>query len=188
MTAIVDDLTLAERRAVALIGLAIRLHGGRAGDGMFTGVTRYAVLEQRLRLAAERSRTVRQCWDTLCKSLQWSLAAIRWDEPALALIAPAVDDHDVLRALADRSQSCVMIARYLLRHPHSDPKAPEESRAEWPTLADPLDVFDLAPQNPAASGGIEPDDEDAPERDTITPAAVEPGLDDSIHDLFGGHD
>jgi len=152
MSAIVDDLTPAERRAVALIGLAIRMHGGREGDGLFTGMSRYAVLEQRLRLSAERSRTVRQCWDTLCRSLGWSLAIMRWDEPALALVAPTDDDSDVLRVLAERSQSCVMIARYLLRHGRAQPNAPEESRAEWPVLADPLDVFDLpADASPSAA-------------------------------------
>lgn len=162
-----------ERRAIALIGLAIRIHGGRDGDGLFTGTSRYAVLEQRLRLAAERSRSVRQCWDTLCRSLGWSLGIIRWDEPALALVAPRDDDPEVLRILADRSQSCVMIARYLIRKGLAEPQAPEESRAEWPVLADPLDIFDL--QQSAAEPAS------ATEKPNDVPAPSDP-----IDDLFSG--
>lgn len=57
MTSIVDALLPHERRAVALVGLMIRMHGGKDGEGAFAGLGRYAVLTAGLRLCAEQSRS-----------------------------------------------------------------------------------------------------------------------------------
>lgn len=140
---LLDDLTPAERRAIALIGLMIRLHGGKDGEGRFAGVARYGTLEARLRLAAERSRTVRQCWDLSAKLMGWGMTITRHDDAVLALIAPQNDDPAVLRALADSTQSCIMIARHLDRQRRGEaregaPQAP----MDMPELADPFDIFD----------------------------------------------
>lgn len=112
---VVGALAPAERRALALVGLMLRLHGGRDGEGLFSGVSRYAVLEQRLRLAAERSRTIRQLWDLTARMMRWGIGPQRHDAEVLALIAAGADERDVLRALADNAQSLVMIARHVER-------------------------------------------------------------------------
>jgi len=140
------DLSPPERRAVALLALLIRLHGGRDGDGLFTGPERYAVLAARLRLAAERARDVRGFFDLLCRELRWGLAPMRHDAALLVLIRPAADDPDVLKALAERSHSVVMIARQLAAAERLSGRG--EAPEGWPAglvlpdLADPLDVFD----------------------------------------------
>ncbi|HZT90324.1 MAG TPA: hypothetical protein VFA12_20455 [Stellaceae bacterium] len=143
----IDDLTPAERRAVALVGLMIRMHGG---EGLFGGARRYGVLEARLRLAAERSHTVRRCWDLSARTMQWTIGPSQWDDAVLALIAPQDDDPEVLRALAERSQSCVMIARHLARRGRIATAA-SASAGQTVPLADPIDVFDLAEPIVAAS-------------------------------------
>lgn len=142
-----DSLTAPEKRAVALIGLMIKMHGGHEGEGMFTGVSRYAVLEQRVRLAAERSRTVQQCWDNIARNMRWNVGPVKWDDAALALIRPQDDDADTLRALCDRTQSVVMIARTLTRREKAALRSAQEPLPDIPELNDPLDIFNKEPAN-----------------------------------------
>lgn len=153
MQALLGSLTPAERRAVALVGLMIRMHGGIDGEGLFSGVARYSVLSDRLSLAAERCRDVRSLWDIAASSLRWSIGAQKFDDAVLTLIAPADTDGDVLRALAERTQAVVMIARRLARQERDarqgcDEPAPVEAPALNDFVDDPLDIFLRAVDDP----------------------------------------
>lgn len=86
MTSIVDALLPHERRAVALVGLMIRMHGGKDGEGAFAGLGRYAVLTAGLRLCAEQSRSVREMWDRSARRMRWNIGPQRYDDAALALM------------------------------------------------------------------------------------------------------
>lgn len=143
MTSIVDALLPHERRAVALVGLMIRMHGGKDGEGAFAGLGRYAVLTAGLRLCAEQSRSVREMWDRSARRMRWNIGPQRYDDAALALLSATDGDADTLRALAERTQSVVMIARTMARRERAarDQAPPPEP----PPLNDPLDVFLIEP-------------------------------------------
>jgi hypothetical protein len=112
---IVETLSPPERRAVDIVAAMIRLYGGLKGTGLFSGTTRYQALEYRLRLAAERSESVRDCWDWLARKMLWPLPRAQHDAGILGLITPRDDDGDVLRVLAENTGSTIAIARHLLR-------------------------------------------------------------------------
>jgi hypothetical protein len=162
MQHLLDALEHHERRAVALVGLMIRMHGGKDGEGAFTGAGRYLVLAANLRLAAEQSRTVAQFWDRAARRLRWNLGPMAYDAYALALIEPSESDAATLRSLADRTQSVIMIARQLAsreRAARRGEKADAHEAARAVVYEDPLDIFDLewvedpkadAPANAAA--------------------------------------
>lgn len=146
MTSLVESLQPHERRAVAIVGLMIRMHGGKDGDGAFTGVGRYGILTINIRLCAEQSRSVRDFWDRAARRLRWSIGPQAFDDAALALLHPDDSDGDTLRALADRPQSIVMIARTLARRDRVARLGLEEPTEE-PSLNDPLDIFNIEPAN-----------------------------------------
>ena len=139
---IIEKLRPPERRAVALVGLIVKMRGGIEGQGAFTGPGRYGVLSARMRLCAERAASVREFWDKLCRRMLWEVAPQSYDDAALELIGPDADDADVLRALADNTQSIIMIARSLLRRDRK-PRAAENPQP------DPLATF-LAATEPSA--------------------------------------
>lgn len=140
MNDIMVSLSPPERRAVAIIAIAIRLHGGVEGDGLFTGKGRYEVLQSRVQLAAESSRDVRMFWDRLSASMLWRVTATAHDDAVLALIRPADDDPEVLRAFAERQDSLLRIARHLVRGDKAAAKA-DAVPPRTPVFEDPLDAF-----------------------------------------------
>ena len=82
MQTLLDALAPHERRAVALVGLMIRMHGGMDGEGAFAGVGRYGVLTSSLRLCAEQSRSVQGLWDRAARRLRWNIGPQRYDDAA----------------------------------------------------------------------------------------------------------
>lgn len=139
MNDIVQGLSPAECRAVAIVALMIRLHGGPEGDGLFTGVARYSVLQGRVKMAAETSRDVRMMWDRATARMGWSITATDHDAAVLTLIRPSETDPDVLRALADRSDSIVRLSRQIARRDRAKKRG--EALPDFPVYDDPLDVF-----------------------------------------------
>lgn len=116
---------------MALVRLAISSYSSSEGIGLFAGVTRYGILEGRLRLAAVQARTLRDFWSILLRSMRWPVTPKRLDDAILTLLS-AGDDLAVLRALATQTPAIVMIARRW----HDDVKAVRH-------VATPLDESDL---------------------------------------------
>ena len=161
-----EELKHHERRAIALVGLMIKMHGGTDGDGLFAGVSRYEILHDRLTLAAEISRSVAEWWDRASKSLNWRVGPMRYDDMILALTKPAADDHDTLRAIAERGQSIIMIARQKVRREIARDKAIKYGAPDLPDdpipFGDPLDVFarmQLDDEKPAPAAKASRDDD-----------------------------
>lgn len=144
MQSLVESLDYPAKRAVSLVGMMIKMHGGKDGDGAFQGVGRYGVLTSAVRLCAEQSRSVQGFWDRMARRMRWTIGQQRYDDAILALISPDESDAETLRALADRAQSVVMIARSLARRERS--ACIGAPITEAPPLDDPLDVFFLDDQ------------------------------------------
>lgn len=107
-----ETLTPHEQRAVRLLKAMLDSHNTRDGVGLFTGISRYAVLEERCRLTAIRCRTVRQWWSLASRTLKLPMTPTRLDGLILSLL-DGDDDDAVLSALSDQTSALVMIARAL---------------------------------------------------------------------------
>lgn len=82
------------------------------GVGLFTGVARYNVLEQRLPLAAIKARDMFGLWSSLLRMMRWPVPP----KAADAKIAEALlvsDPAKVIRTLASEAQAVVSMARML---------------------------------------------------------------------------
>lgn len=96
--------------AVALVRTFIATHGSGEGQGLFSGESRYARLESRIRQAARRVTSLPSFWSDLCNHLQVDTA--RPPQGLLELLslservaAPMLD------ALADEAPTTIMLAR-----------------------------------------------------------------------------
>lgn len=109
------DLTLAEYVAVVATWLFVSIYNRRndgKGEGLFSGMDRYRMLEPRLRQAAVRSHTLRGWWDRLCNDMLVSVHDSRDDEDLIALLfLPRALQEMALAAMARDYRSVVMLAR-----------------------------------------------------------------------------
>lgn len=111
MDDLLADLNLDERHAVALLRTALDFYNSADGTGLFAGVSRYAVLEGRVQLAAVQARTLREFWAVLCRKMLWPILPRAADETILPLLAyPA--GRSVLHLLAGQTAPLLMLARY----------------------------------------------------------------------------
>lgn len=92
------------------------------GAGLFTGVNRYNVLEQRLPLAAIKSRNMFSMWSSLLHIMQWPVPPKKADQDITKALKVA-DPAKTLRALAIDTQAIIMIARML----HDQDKASKKA-------------------------------------------------------------
>lgn len=101
----------------------------RDGIGLFSGMSRYAVLEGRIQIAAAQAQSsLFRFWGILLKKMLWPTPPKRVDEEVLGLLSTSPDDRQVLKAILDEPSSIVMLARYW----HTEDKQPrEELEAEW---------------------------------------------------------
>lgn len=107
-----DSLTPPQQDAVSLVKLSLDCFNSADGAGMFSGVARYNVLEQRLPLAAIKARTMFGMWAGLLRIMQWPVPPKSADQriaQALLVEHPA----QTLRALATEAQAIVSLARML---------------------------------------------------------------------------
>lgn len=82
------------------------------GCGLFTGVTRYNSLAQRLPLAAVQARDMHGFWAGLLRKMQWPVPPKKAD--AAIIEALSVEDaRQTLKALATEAVSIITLARAL---------------------------------------------------------------------------
>lgn len=138
MNDLLDKLTPAQQRAVNLLRLALAAYSTHDGTGLFTGMTRYSVLTERVKIAAVQSRTLPGYWSTLLRKMLWPIPPKRFDSEILRLLnEPA--PMPVLHALALEAPYCVMLARHLhdadkVSHRWVEPIADEFDSASLETI------------------------------------------------------
>lgn len=97
---------------MSLVKLSLDCFNSADGTGLFAGVARYNVLEQRLPLAAIKARDMFGMWAGLLRIMQWPVPPKSADQRiAEALLVS--DPPQTLRSLATEAQAIVSIARML---------------------------------------------------------------------------
>lgn len=108
-----------------LVRLSLDCFNSRDGTGLFAGVARYAVLQDRVMLSATQSRSLFQFWGTLCRRMQWPTPPKRADGDILAALTHE-DEAGVLAVLAGNPGPVIQLARLL----HSEHKRSYAEPAE----------------------------------------------------------
>lgn len=104
--------TLVEFVACAYVRLAIDIYNGYDGSGLFTGMERYQMLDNRLETSAVKAGSLRGLWDYLTAELNLGIHPERYDEPLAAFFAlPPSLQFQVLATLSDQHKTMVSVAR-----------------------------------------------------------------------------
>lgn len=107
-----NELSSREFIATLLTRLFIDLYGRGDGTGLFSGTTRYSLLETRLRASAVRASSLRGLWNRLVDSLQCPVAPAGGDEALLRLFAlPRAVQVATLGCITSEYRAVVMLAR-----------------------------------------------------------------------------
>lgn len=119
-----------ERHAVGLLKLALDAHNRGEGTGLLAGKSRYVALQERARLAAYASATIRAFWSRLCRAMLWPPTPAADDAAILAVIGPQAAGYEarVLRQLTDNTAAVLLVAREWHRTEREAARA--EGRAE----------------------------------------------------------
>lgn len=82
------------------------------GSGLFTGVTRYNSLAQRLPLAAVQARDMHSFWAGLLRKMQWPVPPKKADHRIVEALCVS-DARLTLKALTTEAVSIITLARML---------------------------------------------------------------------------
>ena len=106
------DVSFPEFVAIALTRLWLDIYNSQDGAGLFQGMSRYEMLEPRLRQAAVPAGTLRNWWDRLCNSMQVPIHGGDYDLSLLDLLTiPLAAQQLVLRSIIDDYRSIIALAR-----------------------------------------------------------------------------
>lgn len=119
------DITFPEFMGVCLVKRFLDTYNSVDGLGLFTGMERYARLEDRLCQAATVSRTLSAFWDRLVRLLRMPIHGGEADRELLTLLraTPLSVQRLVLRSLTENYRSAVALGR--LWHSEAKLNSPE---------------------------------------------------------------
>jgi hypothetical protein len=109
---IVRSASFAEFVACAFMRVLINTHGRGDGSGLFSGMERYTMLENRLRTSGIRAQNLRQVWDTMCTDLLMDIHPEAVDAALLDFFAmPMNVQRAAITAMTTNYRTVVTIAR-----------------------------------------------------------------------------
>jgi hypothetical protein len=109
---LLSRLTAPEVAAIALIRLFIEGYGRGEGCGLFCGISRYSMLDGRIKTSAARSATLYCFWGTLLEDMQVDVAPAWLDEPVAEILSLSLDAQSLaVAALCERTSEMLSIAR-----------------------------------------------------------------------------
>lgn len=108
----INNLSQPQRNAIALVKLSLDCFNSAEGSGMFTGVTRYNSLAQRMPLAAIQARDIHGFWSGLLRKMQWGVPPKSMDARIIECLDIA-DQWETLKVLATEAVSIITLARAL---------------------------------------------------------------------------
>lgn len=107
-----NELSTPEFLSALVVRLFCDLYGRGEGNGLFSGIERYKLLESRLRAASTRAGSLRGVWNKLVDSLQCPPASVEADGKILALLSlPRLAQVATLRCLVSEYRAAVMLGR-----------------------------------------------------------------------------
>ena len=112
MNDLLSALTPPQQKAIHLLRLALGAYNSHDDTGLFQGMTRYAVLTERVKIAAVQARDLPGFWSCLLRKMLWPISPKRMDSLLLAALRDP-EPASVLRVLALEAPYCVMLARHL---------------------------------------------------------------------------
>ena len=106
------EFSFVEFSAIALIRLLIDIYGRGDGAGLFSGVTRYSMLETRLRAAAVRSHSIGAFWSRMAHDLQLPIHPTEFDAKigAFCRFSSGIQ-RAILNLMAHEYRAVMMLAR-----------------------------------------------------------------------------
>lgn len=110
----IDSLPTHQKTAVRLAALLIGAYNSKDGTGMFSGPERYAVLSQRMPIAAAQSSSILSFVGRCQKLMRWPSMRQEKDKALEAFISCA-DQHLVLDSIANEGTAIVSIARLIAK-------------------------------------------------------------------------
>jgi hypothetical protein len=135
MNELLESITPAQGHAVKIIRVFLAVYNAGDGTGLFSGISRYNMLESRLALAGARSTDLLGFWAVLRRSLRLDLPPKKADEVISALWTHP-DPRGVLRCLATEAAEVIMIARMLHDQDKTEKKALWTEQNDAPTEND----------------------------------------------------
>lgn len=141
--ALCDSLPQHQQDAIALIKLTLDCYNSYDGSGLFVGMHRYKVLQERLKISALSSQTLFDFWSNLLRRMMWTLPPKSADS-LITHALTAKDDRLVLKSICDDTPSLITIARLL----HDEDKQTkkliwEQEQAEQKAIDDALAKFNI---------------------------------------------
>lgn len=112
MNELLETLSPAQRHAVDIIRVFLAVYNSKDGQGLFSGISRYQMLESRVALAGVRAKDLLGFWAILRRSLRLDIPLKKADE-AIAKRWQSDEPEQVLRSFATESAEIIMIARML---------------------------------------------------------------------------
>lgn len=101
-----------QQDAVQIIKTALDCYNSYGGVGLFVGMHRYKVLQDRLKIAALSSQSLFDFWANLLRRMMWKLPPKAADGLIVGIITDK-DDMAVLQSIINDTPSLVTLARML---------------------------------------------------------------------------
>jgi len=104
------ELSSEQEHAVKVIKKFISCYNSQNGTGLFSGISRYHMLESRVKIAAIQSNSLMDFWSNLRQKLMCPVPNRNMDDDVIALWQ-YVPQNLVLKCLATQAAECIMLAR-----------------------------------------------------------------------------
>lgn len=110
---LLESLTDSQKHAIEIMQTFIGLYGSKNkgnGEGLFSGISRYTNLENRVPLIAMSSSTIMQFWGKLCDKMLVSMPTTKSDSMLIKLWS-LPNQREIIQVLRKESQQTCIIAR-----------------------------------------------------------------------------
>lgn len=121
---IMASLEQDEQQAIKLVSMFLKVFNSYDGSGIFTGVSRYTTLSNRLVIAASQSKSLFSFWGNLCRLLSVGVNPTKYDDEVAQLFSYE-NPMGALGTIRKKYASVIVIARML----HNEEKGKTDEEA-----------------------------------------------------------
>lgn len=139
ITPFFQQASFAQFVGAALGKLFLDMYNHEDGEGLFSGVERYRMMETRFSQSAIRVHTLYEFWATACHELQTGINDSRYDKPVLTLLSiPSIIGTQVLHEFSQNMRLLTLLAREW--HTTAKNQSPEYAKKKKQEQANPENV------------------------------------------------